>query len=172
MGKNCLQGLVGGGRGGGGGGRGVCPGSGAFLPHSGPPWALVGKMGGPWRPSGRGWRPWDPPDSLNKHLSGPLRTLSEASALPAALLRGRADCVQPPVCISVQRPRKRRVASLRFQRLLQGIRPAPVVLSGHGAPSALPAPNPRLAWASVRSWSRKELHLWRSTALCDSLTIS
>ena len=54
----------GGGRSGGGcGGRGVCPGSGAFLPHSGPPWALVGKMGGPWRPSGRGWRPWDPPDS-------------------------------------------------------------------------------------------------------------
>lgn len=184
--------------GGGGGGRGgkgaSAQGHGAFLPHSGPPWALVGKM----CISGDGWAVatfrsglealGSSRLSLSKHLSGPLlrqnppfsrekrplRTLPKASALPAAPCRVRADCEQPPVCISVQRPRKGprkcRVASLGCQRLQHGLRPTPVVLPGHGTPSALPAPNPRLARGLSEAGPERNCACEGSVALCDSVT--
>ena len=82
MGKNCVRGLVGvvGGR------KGAsAQGCGAFLPHSGPPWALVGMMcisgaGRAMETFRSGLEAPGPSQlSLNKHLSRLLRQNSPSS---------------------------------------------------------------------------------------------
>lgn len=117
-----------------------------------------------------------PPEAESSILQGEAASpdLARGLSLAAAPRRVRADCEQPPVCISVQRPRKGpgkcRVASLGCQRLQHGLRPAPVVLPGHRIPSALPAPNSRLARGLSEAGPERNCTCEGCIALCDSVT--
>lgn len=153
---------------------GVCPGSrGLSAPQRslpGPWWGKSCISGDGWARGDlqvRSWRPWDPPTLMAQAL---VRTPPEAEILHSpgrsgllgpcprpvptfAPVQGEGQvCEQPPVCISVsapERPQKMpRGFILGCQRLQHGLRPTPVVSSGHGTPSLHSQP-PTQGWHGV-----------------------